>query len=52
MIYGGGLSVKATPESYRKAQERTAAYVSFLSAADQAKVFGGTAARLFRFDGR
>jgi len=28
------------------------AYVSFLSAADQEKVFGGTAARRFKFDGR
>jgi len=34
-----------------KALERATAYVSFLSAADQAKVFGGTAAKLFKFDG-
>jgi predicted TIM-barrel fold metal-dependent hydrolase len=51
MIYGGGFSDKATPESYRAERERARSYIAHLSAADQAKVLGGTAARLFRFGG-
>ena len=49
MIYGGGFSSGATGDSYRKARERTAAYLSFMNAADLAKVLGGNAAQLFRF---
>jgi predicted TIM-barrel fold metal-dependent hydrolase len=49
LIYGGGFGADATPESYRAARERTRAYLAHLSAADQARVLGGTAARLFRF---
>jgi predicted TIM-barrel fold metal-dependent hydrolase len=49
LIYGGGFSSGATGESYRKARERTAAYLSFLKAADLAKVLGGNAAQFFRF---
>jgi predicted TIM-barrel fold metal-dependent hydrolase len=51
LIYGGGFGSGATGESYRKARERVASYLSFLKAADLAKVLGGTAARLFRFGG-
>ena len=51
LIYGGGFGAEATPASYRAARERTRSYVAHLSAADQAKVLGGTAARLFRFAG-
>jgi predicted TIM-barrel fold metal-dependent hydrolase len=49
LIYGGGYGAEATPESYRRARERVASYMNFLSAADQAKVLGGTAARIFGF---
>jgi predicted TIM-barrel fold metal-dependent hydrolase len=47
MIYGGGFSSEATGTSYRAAIEEARSQVSFLSAADQAKVFGENAARLF-----
>jgi len=46
MIYGGGFNATATPESYRAYRERARSYISHLSSADQAKVFGGTAAKL------
>lgn len=49
MIYGGGFSASATPKSYRAARERARSYISHLSAADQAKILGGTAAKLFGF---
>jgi predicted TIM-barrel fold metal-dependent hydrolase len=52
MIYGGGFGDSATPESYRAARERARSYVAHLSADDQAKVLGGTAARLFGFAAR
>ena len=48
MIYGGGFDEKATAESYRAARERARSFISHFSADDQAKVLGGTAARLFR----
>jgi predicted TIM-barrel fold metal-dependent hydrolase len=51
LIYGGGFGSGATGVSYREARERAASYLSFLPAADLAKVMGGTAARLFRFGG-
>lgn len=49
MLYGGGFGADATPQTYRAARERARAFIDFLPAADQAKVLGGTAARLFRF---
>jgi predicted TIM-barrel fold metal-dependent hydrolase len=49
MICGGGFEANATPESYAAARERLLSYVSHLSAADQDKVSGGTAAKLFKF---
>ena len=49
MIYGGGFSAQATPQSYRAYRERARGYVAHLSAADQAKILGGTAARLYGF---
>jgi predicted TIM-barrel fold metal-dependent hydrolase len=49
MIYGGGFDEKATTESYRAAFERARTYISFLPEEDQAKILGGTAARLFGF---
>jgi predicted TIM-barrel fold metal-dependent hydrolase len=49
MIYGGGFGPEATPESYRAARERSRSYIAYLPEGDQAKVLGGTAAKLFRF---
>jgi predicted TIM-barrel fold metal-dependent hydrolase len=49
LLYGGGFGSGATAESYRRARERAATYLSFLPAADRDKVFGRTAARLFGF---
>ncbi len=50
LIYGGGFGATATPESYRAARERTRGFLVDLPAADQAKVLGGNAARLFRWE--
>jgi hypothetical protein len=52
MIYGGGFEANATPDSYAAARERLLGYVSHLSPADQDKISGGTAAKLFKFDAR
>jgi predicted TIM-barrel fold metal-dependent hydrolase len=49
MITGGGFEAKATAESYLSGRERQLAYVPHFSAADQAKIAGGTAAKLFKF---
>jgi predicted TIM-barrel fold metal-dependent hydrolase len=49
LIYGGGFNATATPESYRATRERTRSYIAHLSPADQAKVLGGNAARLYGF---
>lgn len=51
MLYGGGFSAQATPESYRAARERARSFIAHLPAEDQARVLGGTAARLFGFGG-
>lgn len=51
MIYGGGFGADTTGESYRQAFERSRSYLMHLSAADQAKILGGTAEKLFRFAG-
>lgn len=47
MLYGGGFNAQATPQSYRAAFQRAASYLSEFSAAEQAKVLGGNAHRLF-----
>lgn len=49
LIYGGGWGEGSTPESYRASVERVRGFVSDLSAADQAQVLGGNAAKLFGF---
>ncbi|HEY2411441.1 MAG TPA: amidohydrolase family protein [Pirellulaceae bacterium] len=49
MIFGGGFGAETTGESYRQAFERARSYLAHLSAADQAKILGGTAAKLFGF---
>jgi predicted TIM-barrel fold metal-dependent hydrolase len=51
MIYGGGFNADATAKSYRAAFERARALIDHLSAADQAKILGGTAKTLFKFGG-
>jgi predicted TIM-barrel fold metal-dependent hydrolase len=52
LIYGGGFSAEATPASYRATRERTRSFIAHLSEADQAKVLGGTAARLYGLVGK
>lgn len=49
MIFGGGFSAEATGQSYRQAFEKACSYLAHLSAADQAMILGGTAAKLFGF---
>ena len=49
MIYGGGFGADATPQSYQAARERARSTIAHLSAEDQTKVLGGTAAKLFGF---
>ncbi len=49
MIYGGGFNAEATAESYRSYRKQVAELISHLTADDQAKILGGTAARLFGF---
>jgi predicted TIM-barrel fold metal-dependent hydrolase len=49
LISGGGFGAGATGETYRAYRERVRSYLTDLSAGDQAKVLGGTAARLFGF---
>lgn len=49
MIYGGGFNAEATGESYRAAFERARSFIAHLSAADQAKIFGENAVKLFGF---
>jgi predicted TIM-barrel fold metal-dependent hydrolase len=49
LMVGGGFGPGATGASYRGARERLLVHLDRLSADDQAKVLGGTAARLFGF---
>lgn len=49
MIYGGGFNAEATGESYRGYRRKVAELISHLPAEDQAKILGGTAAKLFGF---
>jgi predicted TIM-barrel fold metal-dependent hydrolase len=51
LMYGGGFGASATGASYRTERERIAGLLAHLSAADRAKVLGGTAARLMGFAG-
>lgn len=49
MIYGDSFGPATTGETYRQAFERARGLLSHLSAADQNKILGGTAAKLFGF---
>jgi predicted TIM-barrel fold metal-dependent hydrolase len=49
LMYGGGFGAEATGKSYKAAREQTRALIAHLSAADQAKVLGGTAAKIIGF---
>ena len=49
MMYGGGFNAGATGRSYRAAFNEARGHLAHLSAADQAKVLGQTAERLFGF---
>lgn len=51
MIYGGGFSADATPQSYAAAFQRAEKLLAHLSATDRAKILGQTAARVYRFGG-
>jgi predicted TIM-barrel fold metal-dependent hydrolase len=49
LMYGGGYGPKATGDNYRAERERIAGFLGHLSEDDRAKVFGGTAAKVFQF---
>lgn len=49
LMAGYTFEADATPATYRASREKIAAVIAHLSTADQAKVLGGTAARLFKF---
>ena len=49
IIYGGGFSSEATPESYKAYREQIPAMLPELSDSDIAKIYGQTAAKLFDF---
>jgi predicted TIM-barrel fold metal-dependent hydrolase len=49
MIVGGGWKAGTTPDEYRAAFETARSYIAHLSAAEQAKILGENAARLFNF---
>lgn len=49
MIYGGGFNASATGETYRAAFQRGRSYLAHLNSADQAKILGENAVRLFQF---
>ncbi len=48
LMFGGGYNEKATGKSLKAERDRVAALLAHLSEADRAKVFGGTAAKLFK----
>ncbi len=48
LMYGGGYNEKATGKSYKAERDRIAELLAHLTDADRAKVFGGTAAKLFK----
>jgi len=49
LMYGGGFGAEATGKSYMAVREQTRSLIAHLSGADQAKVLGGTAEKIFGF---
>ena len=49
MIYGGGFNKDATGKSYQGYRERVQQLLSHLSTADQEKILGHNALKLYRF---
>jgi predicted TIM-barrel fold metal-dependent hydrolase len=49
LMYGGGFGPEATGASYRAYRERLLSRLANLNGEDQAKILGGTAARMFGF---
>lgn len=49
MIFGDSFGPETTGESYARAFARAQTLLAHLSTADQAKILGGTAAKLFKF---
>jgi predicted TIM-barrel fold metal-dependent hydrolase len=47
LMYGGGYSGTATGASYKAERDRVAGLLAHLTDAERARVFGGTAAKLF-----
>jgi predicted TIM-barrel fold metal-dependent hydrolase len=52
LMYGGGWHAGVMPQGYRAERERVRGLIAHLSEADQARVLGGTAARLFGFQAK
>ena len=52
LVWGGTFGVGATADSYKAGRAAITAHLADLPAADQAKILGGTAARLFHFADR
>jgi len=48
LLHAGGFSAQATAKSYRGERERLRSLLAHLSRADQEKILGGNAVRLFR----
>jgi predicted TIM-barrel fold metal-dependent hydrolase len=48
LMFGGGFSATATGKSYRAERDRVAGLLAHLTEADRAKIFGGTATKLFK----
>jgi predicted TIM-barrel fold metal-dependent hydrolase len=51
LVWGGAFGPGATPESYRAGREAIRQHFAHLDAPAQAAILGGTAMRLFRFNG-
>lgn len=52
LVYGGGFDADATAISYRASRERIAALLPSFTPSDIAKLYGGNARSIFRFEDR